>query len=365
MFHAPEPHSADTAPSGSYRSYLGWGLATVLGIAAIVFSINLLVDPLWYAGGNRLGDRNFAFNERLSKINRFLQAPEQYDCLIFGSSRTTLLNENLIDGHRCFNFAFSRGAVGEFVTYAAYLKSLGVRPKLVIVGVDGFNLYDWEPTFTVPDFVRELTPPPSMLVSYLSMDSLEFSVRTLAGRSVLSRYYRPDFTADILDSAPVYAPTRPLSLLPNSERPPYSTRNVPYFVTLRDLFPQARVIGYVPPISGWEVEKILRTGSLETYLAAMPEIAQTIRPLYDFSIPSAVTAETGNTYDGSHFSPAVNRQVAATLNDGDPRFSLQVDRMTPEEYATRYRHALDSFLARHGPSSGESPGQFPLNTVDG
>lgn len=350
MLHDPEPHPLDDAPTGPYRLYLGWILATVLGLAAMVLTLNILVDPLWYAGGNRLGEHNFAFNERLSKVNLFLKAPERYDCLIFGSSRTTLLNETLIEHHTCFNFAFSRGAVGEFVAFARYLEELGVRPSLVIVGVDGFNLYDWEPTFTVPDFVREQKAPPSMLVSYLSLDSLVFSLRTLAGRSVLSRYYRPDFTADILDSAPVYTPTRPLSLLPISERPPYSTRNLPYFRTLRDLFPEARVIGYVPPISAWEVEKIYRTNNLDVYLAALPEIAKTIHPLYDFSIPSEVTVETSQTYDGSHFSPRVNRDVAATLNDGDPRFSVRVDTMPPEAYAARYRAALRAFLARYGPT---------------
>lgn len=61
-----------------------------------VWIFNYIIDPLWYDEGNRITGKNFAFNERVSKTNLFLQDKEQYDCLILGNSRVTLLKSFFI-----------------------------------------------------------------------------------------------------------------------------------------------------------------------------------------------------------------------------------------------------------------------------
>ena len=101
--------------------------------------INIVTDPLWYFEGNSIKNKNFAFNERLSKTNRFLKSRHDYDSLIFGSSRTTVLNETLIENYRCFNYSFSGGRIEEFSAFASYIKDTGFTPRLIIIGVDDFN----------------------------------------------------------------------------------------------------------------------------------------------------------------------------------------------------------------------------------
>ena len=80
------------------RIYLGWLAATAGLIVAACFVVNCLVDPLWYLKGNVLTGVNYPFNERLATVIRFLPRLGDYDCVIFGTSRGSLLPEEKIDG---------------------------------------------------------------------------------------------------------------------------------------------------------------------------------------------------------------------------------------------------------------------------
>ena len=81
-----------------FRTYLGWLLATSGVILGACFVVNCLVDPLWYLRGNVLTEINYPFNERLAEIIRFLPRLQDYDCIILGTSRASLLPEEKIDG---------------------------------------------------------------------------------------------------------------------------------------------------------------------------------------------------------------------------------------------------------------------------
>src|SRR2546430_12505265 len=95
------------------RTFIIWLLAAAGVVVAGCFATNCLVDPLWYLRGNVLTGINYPFNERLAKIIRLLPRLNDYDCLILGTSRATLLPEEQIPGYRCFNLAFSDGQVRE------------------------------------------------------------------------------------------------------------------------------------------------------------------------------------------------------------------------------------------------------------
>src|SRR5258708_19522075 len=118
-----------TKSTARLRTYIGWLLASALLIVAACFTVNCLIDPLWYLRGNVLTEINYPFNERLSKINYFLPRMQSYDCIIFGSSRATLLPEEKIEGYHCFNMAFSDGQASEYQLYAQYLRHPALVPR--------------------------------------------------------------------------------------------------------------------------------------------------------------------------------------------------------------------------------------------
>src|SRR5215470_12931574 len=154
-------------------------VGVVVVLAGLCVGINALVDPLWYFRGNVITGVNFPFDERLAKANRLLPRMAEFDCLMLGSSTTALVPETKIEGHRCFNLGFSSGLVSEALLYGKYLRARGFAPKLLIVGVDEFDFEGPNVTPDVPAFIKANASPPSFWSSYLSLEALDWSYRTL------------------------------------------------------------------------------------------------------------------------------------------------------------------------------------------
>src|SRR6516162_9768188 len=296
-----------------FRTYLGWLLATSGVILGACFVVNCLVDPLWYLRGNVLTEINYPFNERLAEIIRFLPRLQDYDCIILGTSRASLLPEEKIDGYRCYNLSISDGQAPEYVLYAKYLRERGFAPRLIIVDVKRGEFIGPQLPVEVPDFVRSGSSPPSIFTSYLSLDALDFSIRTWRGDAPHHRYYDAAFRAEleVRSKRHRYDPKGPIK----PEPPPidvHAERGAPY-VELRSLFPEARAIGYIPPESAWRIAAFSLTGGLDAYLTAIGQVAAAYDEFLDFSIPSALTEGKEGTYDGSHYSRAANARVLAGL----------------------------------------------------
>src|SRR5260370_25933922 len=142
-----------------FRTYLVWLVATVGVIVAPCFAVNCLVDPLWYLRGNVLTGVNYAFNERLAAIVRFLPRLADYDCVIFGTSRASLLPEEKIEGYRCYNLSVSDGNAAEYVLYAKYLRERGYKPRLIIVDVNRDEFIGPTQPVAAPDFAPTRSSP--------------------------------------------------------------------------------------------------------------------------------------------------------------------------------------------------------------
>ena len=306
------------------------------------FLINTLVDPLWHFNGNTIRDENYSFNERISKTNQYLKNPEQYDCLIFGSSRTTLLNQELIDGKTCFNFSFAAGRIEEFLAYAQWISKKGNTPDHVIVAIEYLNFKDLGLNRSVenslPPFIREDTYPPHFLQSYLSLESLWFSVKTLLSDSPRPRLYDGSFNGVIKENPPVYQP-----VISSSRATVKADADGPY-QALAEIFSEADFVGYVPPLSPWIVASKSET-EINNFLESVYRISRFVQPLYDFSAPQAITRDTDSTYDGSHYSLEVNQLIAESINKQAPTFGVRVDLMTREDYFQYYYDALATFRA--------------------
>lgn len=349
-------------PTDSCRRYLRWTAATALLLLAIVFAVNAVIDPLWHFRGNLLTGVNPHFNERQSKINLLRRHATDYDCVIFGSSRGTLMPGDAFAPHRCFNLAFASGQVEEFIAYADYLATIGVRPRLVVVGVDGFNfMREGRDAPVVPDFVRERRTPPGALADYLSASSLAMSWQSVfvAGTP---RHYDRDFNCVIRADAPPFDPRAFGSAEGLQRQDAERRRSIPYvpdnarlYRELAARFPSARVIAYVPPVTAWRVDDMERRGVLEGYVEALHAAAQHFPRMIDFSLPGAQTARTDNTYDGSHYSVALNRDMArALLDPAPPAWGVEVTGLGRDVYLSRYRQALLAFRDTRMPRTAQA-----------
>ena len=324
---------------------------TVALLCAIVFTVNYLVDPLWVSGGNKLSNLNFIYNERYSKTAIYLNNPEEYDCIIFGSSTATLLNPNKIDGHNCFNFSFSQGNIREYVKYAELVRERSPRLRYVIVAVDGFNLVDSELANRPMADLKSLMDGRSSLSVYLSLETFVFALRTLFHLSPLQRYYRSDFTVDVLDDTRPYEHhskmTRNFVRLWNQDPDSqFSCRNCRFLKQLQDQFPDVDVVGYVPPVSADLLAYLYLSGTLEGYLRSTYEVSRMFSRFYDYSVPSDVTIDPANTYDGQHFMPSIHDEIAKAFGGGPIEFGIFLHDTSWSEYSEEFTNKAKDYVRK-------------------
>lgn len=324
-------------------AYLATLAATVVACALAVFAFNAAVDPLWHFGGNKIGKVNYAFNERLSKTNLFLSRQGEYDCVIFGDSRVTLLPEDEIEGYKCFNFAFSAGKAEEAVAYARYLRDKGFEPRLVVMGVPGTAFRAKIGGTDIPDFIREGDRPKPPYLAYLSFDAASMSWQTLFGKSPLDRVYDRSFVCHVAPGAPAYDPAKPIRDLFAGRFT--GTQRVSFYDDLKEIFPEARLVGYVPPISAWAIKAYAEKGWLDEYVTALHLASRKFDRFLDYGVPSAMTVNTGNTYDGTHYSEEANAEIAEDLLEGEPDEALDLKSMSAEEMRRIYVERLDHYSA--------------------
>lgn len=344
------------------RRFIVWLLGAAAVVVAACFTVNCLVDPLWYLRGNVLTGINYPFNERLAKIIRFVPRMADYDCVIFGTSRATLLPENEVKGYRCYNLAISDGQVGEWLVYADYLRQRGFAPKLILVEMKRGDLVGPAQPPEVPEFVRSGAAPPSILITYLSLDALDFSIRTLQGDAPHHRYYDAQFGAQLEKRSKkhYYNPTVPIQpMAPPTDVHP---ERADQYVALRQKFPTAKAIGFIPPESAWRMAAFSLTGGFDDYLGAVSRIAAAYDAFLDFSIPSKLTESKNpaDTYDGIHYSRAVNGQVLAALlaNKTDAALDWRAD--DGATAAAHYKRLIADFMmmtaqAEASPARKEKP----------
>ncbi|MGB3533505.1 MAG: hypothetical protein WBA13_08300 [Microcoleaceae cyanobacterium] len=322
-----------------------YGLISAI-LIGLVSGINWLIDPLWHSKGNRLTGQNFAFNERLSKTNQFLKTKDNnYDCIIFGSSRVITLNASTFENQNCFNYSFKGGFVEDFVQYAQFIKEQGIQPKTVYIGVDGYNFVKRE-KFEKANSELAQVQRSSFYDAYFSLDVFTFSAMTLLGMSPdPANYYNQQFEPAEFDNKPTYTPAF------HPPQPPQECdpSQIEQYQQLKQIFPDSEFIAYVPLRSAWAVvTETYERNLMDCYLESFYQISQLYTHLYDFSIPSQITKDPKNTWDGSHYFTWVNDEVVEILQGKPPNFGIQVDQYSYEEYRDQYLQALKKFMEEKG-----------------
>lgn len=326
--------------TGQRSSFLAFAaaLALTLGMAGLV---NYLIDPLWFRTGNQLTGRNFAFNERISKIN-FLRRTDlkQYDCLILGSSRVVTLRPSRFEGERCYNLALKGAEVPEILAYARYALQLGLDPKVVYVGIDDFNFIHKKETERRSHPIIESTP--DFLHAYFSIDVLTFSLMTLGNVSPdpdnyydknfeMREFRKPHWKPELYDPADAQC----------------DETKVQSFAQLRKIFPHAKLIGFTPPMApARQISEIYKRGVLDCELDALYEVAKYFDAFFDFDIPSPLTLDSSNTVDGAHFTPSSNDWIADELQERRSDLALNTKSFESAlSYREEVRKRLKAYLA--------------------
>jgi hypothetical protein len=173
-----------------------------------------------------------------------------------------------------------------------------------------------------------------------------FSLMTLLGQSPdPANYYNSKFEMEEFATKPVFKP----EFFPAQSPQQCDLSQVDLYAQLRNIYPSAKFIGYVPPRAAWSVIN-------ETYarnitgctLEGFHKVSQIYDEMYDFSVPSKLTKNPDNTFDGSHFSPGANNHVAEVLQGKPSDISIKVHKYSLNEYQKLYKGGLKQFLTEEG-----------------
>lgn len=325
----------------SYSRYIKTYFSVIALLLVIVGLINFLVDPLWYFQGNRVTGVNLPWNERVTKTNLLLNSYQNYDCLILGTSRSTLFDSSALAQDRCFNYSFSGAKIEEYVNYTEYIKAKGIEPKKLYIEVEpsSFNRR------LKPRTYETVTDPMPVYRAYLfSSDVLALSVRTLTEDYSFAREYDQSFRGKLGD-IPDYEPAFEIE----EEKRDCDPERIEFYRRLRQIFPNASYVGFVAPVSSWRVfNESYSPGLLDCQLAGIHQVAALFDGMYDFAVPSRLTSQTDNTYDGNHYYPRVFERVAKVLEGNPSNLGVDVKSISLEEYQKLYTNRLKSFLERVG-----------------
>lgn len=323
------------------KAYLKTYFMIVLVVILTIGGFNLLVDPLWYKQGNLLTGINPPWNERMTKSNLFLKDPEAYNCLILGTSRTTIFNRKFFQNHRCFNYSFSGGRIEELVNYAEYVEKRGSEPDKIYVEIDPVSLN----RRSKPREFAEVTDPMPAYRTYLfSLNTFWLSLKTLFGLYSYSRLYDRKFQVVISKNAPEYEPEFEVE---NERNKGCDLQRLEYYQALKQVFPKAQFVGYVAPISAWRVYNTqYGNGLLNCHLEGIHQLTQTFDAVYDFAVPSELTTRTDNTYDGNHYYPAVFKRIAAVLEGRRSDLGIKVNDYPLPAYQQLYANQIKTFLVQ-------------------
>ncbi|MDB9342145.1 hypothetical protein PN456_17980 [Nodularia spumigena CS-586/05] len=312
-------------------------------ILSVIGSLNLLIDPFWYIHGNKITKINYAFNERLTKTNLLNNSDtKKYDCLILGSSRTTLLHTTSFKKHKCFNYSFSSGTAEEFTVYAKYARDAGVNPKKVYLGIDGFNFHQ---KIAYKADVKVAIPNPLYQTYLFSIDAFKLSLMALFKRSKGNRFYDENFQGRVFDHVSKYEPK--FSDKKSSEKCDFS--RLSDYKQVSKVFPNAEIIGIVSPVSAWKTyNDYYANGLLDCQLKGIYEASKNFDTTYDFSHTSELTTNPTNTYDGNHYYPSIHDQIAKVLEGEQSDDGIIVNHLTLEQYQQIHKIKLKEFLRREG-----------------
>lgn len=336
----------------SYKKFVQIFLAIVLLILSLIISVNIYVDPLLYFGGNKQSGLNANYNSRISKTILYSQSDKNYNCIIFGSSTAMYMHASEFKDYRCFNFSVSSGNIVESVKIAEYIKKFGKEPSIVIVGVDAFNFKRnyLKPT-SLPEEILNQTTTKIFWERYISLNVFLFSIKDLFGMLERNAQYdvvTGDFSQIVMDEF------KPDNIVTNRKEPnPNWKYNVVYkdsivhYKRLREIFPEADFVGYMPHKSLWDIARIEFLGGTDNTLEVMYEVSKVFDRFYDFTVASKVTSDPLNTPDGFHYDMKTLIDVINVIEEQVASYSLAVHTMSRGEYMRDYKKALDDFIVHY------------------
>ena len=343
-------------------------LAFTLLLTAIFAPVNMVIDPYNIFHYDDPRDNGVEPNKNFIKTKYILHHQEDFDSLVFGSSRAGFLDVEQIPDGKYYDMCYSEGVPAEHVDTLKVLIRGGFVPKNVLVMVDDISCFV-DPTMHQNTLYRVPYPtggPISWLEFYAKYCDL---ITTYDSLSVMRDYKAsgkadPDFSerfrrtgTERLDKVSEFDGTDGAgNVIPGYTAAYYSMRLEESLQDMRDLKELCdrygiRLTVVTNPLYFRTYETACENGYLD-YLYGLADVCEYV----NFSSISNVTTECGNYYETSHFTPYVGWAMIEIVYNGfeddilrDQGFGYPVNAQNKDAFLALLQEQLDQ------PPAGQTP----------
>lgn len=297
---------------------------------SLIFLLCFTVDPLWcFTHKNQWNTKQISFNERQQKSDYLAVRKNNYEILILGSSRTTFLDANDINGYKAFNFAANAMMPDEYREYARFFKKHNQQtPSIILVGLDfystnrNFHGYNYlAPT----EYFRNAENTLWRYSALMNFDTLKYSLKNI----------RQTFKTSKLDYYDRNAVKSAVSI-PQIQKKHFIDKDLIMFKRdfygqtykyrdLKNIYidflednPKTKIVLFTTPDSLPLWQLLLEEGRLEDYLRWLGDIVTVFGEVYDFMGDNDFTSNPENYMDAHHFYPRAGKTITSKIFSAVP-----------------------------------------------
>jgi len=328
----------------------------------IVIVINFIIDPHWsFNHKNSLNQFQAPFNERQQKTNMvYFKGLRKYDGVLFGSSRTTFINQNDFYNMNIYNYALDSIYPFEYEEYLKFAKKLhGGEFKYIIIGADFYNTQKPQNIkFKNPNYYISNTE--SFLYRYkmlFSLDSLKKSIENIEAnisKKAPIYYNRNNIKTrpKVTEEERIKAYKKHLKVHLNSFIGDNYKKNLNYtkiLIKLKKNNTNTKFIIFTSPISANLLVSMIKKGDkldeFETWLRDMVHI---FGEVYHFMTINTITKNLQNYPDDDHFYPYIGKLLANKISKKEnfniPNdFGILLTKDNIDKYLKSFKKELKKF----------------------
>ncbi len=335
----------------AYKKTLKWMLGIFVFIMGSIGTFNYVMDSYWtFDHENIFNKMQTGANERQQKTNYIYFHKFDYDSLLLGSSRTTLINQNdFYPPLKVFNYAVSLMMPQEYKPYIEFAKKVkGGDFKYIILALDFFGTNKYENSNVDPKRIIQNTTSPLYRYKLLfSIDALKNSLanikRFITGKKYRRSYNRHNVaTTDALD--PKFAKKFIERRNYWEKRYLYNENYKKIMQDLKKSNPNTKFIVFTTPVSAHLFNLMLQEGHIKDYERWLRELVDVFGKVTNFMTINSVTKDYPHNYlDSNHFYPRIGTLIAhKVLGKKDPKIPSDFGDVVTKENIDDYIRTLNN-----------------------
>ncbi len=332
-----------------YKKTLKWMFIIYISFLAPIGIINYVMDSYWtFDHENRFNQMQTGSNERQQKTNYIYFHPFDYNALLLGSSRTTLINQNDFEGLKVFNYAVSMMMPQEYKEYIEFAKKRkGGEFEYIILALDFFGTNKLQKAENPKPIIENTTSPFYRYKLLFSIDALKNSAANIR-RYITGKKYRRSYDRHNVATTDPLTPQQAKAIIERrkhwEERYAYNENYKNILEDLKKSNPKSKFIVFTTPVSSHLFKLMINEGHLKEYERWLKELVEVFGKVTNFMTENSITKDyVHNFVDTNHFYPRIGKMIAhKVLGIPDPSIPKDFGDVLTKENINDYINTLNN-----------------------